>query len=379
MKRPAPAKAKASGARAKTVRARKVAPKPVKKARQGAAKRKLSRVAPEKPVTTAFDDASSRPTPKRPAGQPRTTQPLVPIHHFHKPSLIEAPAVTDVRGQVHQALSAMRAIETLESAYAAWAELKNAVKASTVEFDAEQRRLEDQGALLLGAMRNAEAAPAHGGSAIAARTELQQLHQEAQQALEKSKAALVQQRKTVHHVFDQALIAVRRETRRRIAIRAQLGRPKMKLMVRTLGADQRILHLERPSPEAAVLLAYALSGRIPSRFDAVFDDATEDMQRDAQVLYAEEGVAEDETRADAQQLKALINRLTDVLPMKGVLLQPMPDAIVRWKSRGPILEAEIESGQSFRNILSAAEAEKITGHLLSLKLKGALDLELVRG
>ena len=58
---------------------------------------------------------------------------------------------------------------------------------------------------------------------------------------------------------------------------------------------------------------------------------------------------------------------------------PLPDGTwLRWISRGAVLEAEIQEGEGFRNLLTHDEAERITGLLLSHKLAGRLELELVR-
>ena len=65
--------------------------------------------------------------------------------------------------------------------------------------------------------------------------------------------------------------------------------------------------------------------------------------------------------------------------MKGALRARLPDGRwVRWVSRGAVLEAELLDGEAGRNVLSAEEAEQITGALLALQLSGKLVLQLVR-
>jgi hypothetical protein len=51
---------------------------------------------------------------------------------------------------------------------------------------------------------------------------------------------------------------------------------------------------------------------------------------------------------------------------------------MRWAARGAVLEAEVLDGEGFRSVLSAAEAERVTGLLLAHKLAGRIELELVR-
>ena len=66
-------------------------------------------------------------------------------------------------------------------------------------------------------------------------------------------------------------------------------------------------------------------------------------------------------------------------PVKGMLPLTLPDGSwLRWLTRGPVLEAEVQDGEGFRNLLTQQEAERVTGLLLSHKLAGKLELELVR-
>ena len=68
-----------------------------------------------------------------------------------------------------------------------------------------------------------------------------------------------------------------------------------------------------------------------------------------------------------------------MLPVKGMIPLALPDGgWMRWVSRGAVLEAELLDGAAFRNVLSAAEAERVTGLLLAHRLAGRIELELVR-
>lgn len=74
-----------------------------------------------------------------------------------------------------------------------------------------------------------------------------------------------------------------------------------------------------------------------------------------------------------------LSGLDEVWPVKGMLPMALPDETwLRWISRGAVLEAEVQDGDGFRNVLTHTEAERITGLLLSHKLAGKLELELVR-
>ncbi len=302
------------------------------------------------------------------------------VHHFVKPAVIQGPVVTDVRSAVNGALALLHSIETLDAAYDAWAEIREAQRQSEREFANEEGRLADQGALLLGALQSAGAG--NGGvAALAHQPETHTMFVEAERALKQSQAALKAEHQAVDGLFGQALAGIREETQKRVAARNALATPGLKLMVRTLPQDQRILHCERPSADLAVALQYALSGRIPTRHDFLFDDSVDDVQRDPPALYADEGVAAAQSRGAPVEVTQVLAGRGDVWPVRGALMYQMGEGgpWVRWRPRGPVLECELADGAAWRNVLKTSEAEQITGYLLGLKLKGLLKLELVRG
>ena len=131
-----------------------------------------------------------------------------------------------------------------------------------------------------------------------------------------------------------------------------------------------------------MLLLHLLSGALATHYDFLTDDSTEDLALASPPLYAEEGVAPEATRPLAPALRRRLEAAPGVLPLKGMLpvFAPHRDAegalFFRLVTRGPVLEAELEEGDGFRNILSRGEAEQLAGAFVRLKLEGRIELEV---
>jgi|APLak6261675434_1056106.scaffolds.fasta_scaffold04919_3 hypothetical protein len=270
-----------------------------------------------------------------------------------------------------------RGVETLEAAYGAWGELKAAHHNARRRWADEKKRLEEQGALLLGAIRAATPGVAKTGEEGLARSNaLDTFVTEAREKLDAALSALDAQSKAAEAAFVAELGKLRAAILSRVARQAQTMRPAFRLAVRTVGA-QRILHAHRLGEDESVIALYVLTGRIPTRYGYLLDDSTDDVLAAPPSLYADEGVAD--VRPTASGLSALLTERAEVWPVKGMLPLALPAAgWMRWISRGAVLEAEVQDGDGFRNLLTRDEAERITGLLLTHKLAGALDLELVR-
>ena len=276
-----------------------------------------------------------------------------------------------------QALLRARSVETLEVAYGAWAELQDAHRAARRRWEEERKRLSEQGRLLLGAVKAAGVAPSPGETGLARVNALDAFLKDAKEKLAAAQLQLEDRARSTEQAFVNELKRVREELMARIARQAATVRPVFKLMIRVLAGERRILHAHRLGEDESVIALFALSGRIPSRYGFLFDDSTEDAMATPPVLYADEGVTELRPRASA--LSATLSGLNEVWPVKGTLPMALPDGTwLRWISRGAVLEAEVQDGDGFRNVLTHTEAERITGLLLSHKLAGKLELELVR-
>lgn len=307
------------------------------------------------------------------------------------PALTEAPRGDGVGGLIEaaelgpdpsvlgpQALMRARSVETLEVAYSAWGELQQAHQAARRNWDEERRRLSEQGALLLGAVKAAGATPGTGDAELAKVNSLDEFLKDAKDKLAAAEQQLEERAREADKRFVTELAALRDELRGRVARQAATVRPVFKLAVRVLAGERRILHAHRLGADESVIALYALTGRIPSRYDFLFDDSTDDALAAPSTLYAEEGVTD--VRPSPGGLAVALAARADVWPVKAILPMTLPDGSwLRWISRGAVLEAEIRDGDTFRNVLTHEEAERITGLLLAQKLAGKLELELVRG
>ena len=308
--------------------------------------------------------------------------------------MIQPPAIdADVGAAAAEAIALARSLETIESAYEAWDELRAARARSRQRFAEERRRLEEQGELLVGAVKSVAeegvpppppSAPTPDAVVVAADgAAAEHFLAEARARLDEAKVRLAEEEATAEAAFFRAENDLRAAARARVEGRARLAPPRVRIFPRSLGAEQRVLHLERPQPDDAVVLFFVLSDRIPSRYGAPFDDAADDVFVGPTALYSDEGVPPDELRPSPMRLHLLLDALPEVWPLKGALIHAVPGAdgprFVRWLTRGPVLEAELEDGYGFRNVLSREEAELVTGALLKLQLAGRLTLELGRG
>lgn len=283
-------------------------------------------------------------------------------------SIIEAPVLAPelvVAGE--RALERARTVETLEPAYAAWNELRMAHREARRRWKEERQRLVDQGSLLLGATR-----AALGSSSADGLTTPNEFLRDAQQKLDAALAEIDASAAQGEAAFAQHFDAMKALLLERVARLGGSQRPVFNLAVRVLAGGQRILHLRRMREDESVLALHAVTGRIPSRYEYLLDDSSDDLSAAPPTLYSDEGVSD--VRGDA----ALESR-PQVWPVKGVLPVKLPSGQwMRWIARGAILEAEALEGAQWRNLLSASEAEALTGFLLAQQMSGRLVLHLVR-
>jgi hypothetical protein len=263
--------------------------------------------------------------------------------------------------------------QDIESAYEAWQELREHHRAALARLNDERRKLSDQGDFVVGAVRAArgDGAP----DALAMPGELDAFLGDAAKKLEAAKRELDVAAEASAKKWEATFAEVRAEVRARVDRTLAHVKPKVRLRLRTLAGDRRILHVDRVSPDEAVLLCRVFTGRLPSRYGFLFDDTTDDLAAAAPTLYAEEGNAE--VRPEAYVVAALLDAPGEVLPLKAMLVLKAQSTLVRLIERGPVMEAEVADGAAFRNVLSREEAERIAGHLLKLKLDGLINLELV--
>ncbi|XHF15085.1 hypothetical protein NR798_31405 [Archangium gephyra] len=290
------------------------------------------------------------------------------------------------------ALARVRSLETLEPAYDAWLELRRAYGAAQARFQEERERLEQQGSFLVGAVRAAsqeraasvDAAPAAEPALAPVDGPMRDFLRQAEEKLTRAREALAQDEAESEARYQAAFEEIRATVKDRVRRYLAGSPPRLRLLLRKVGATRSILHVERVGGDAPVLLLYLFAGRIPSRHGFLFDDSTEDVALAPAPLYPEEGVAPGEVRPEAPALVARVRAPGEVLPVKGFLpvFVPRPEGgedFFRLLQRGPVMEVEVAEGPGFRGVLTREESERFAGHLLRLKLEGRLELEVEAG
>jgi hypothetical protein len=287
-------------------------------------------------------------------------------------------------------LARVRGVETLESAYDAWLELRLAHGAARLRFGEERERLEQQGSFLVGAVRAADreraasGEPAPEAALVSADASMRDFLRQAEEKLSRAREALAKEEAESEARYQAAFGELCSTLQDRVRRHLGASPLRLRLLLRKVGATRAILHVERVSGDTPVLLLYLFSGRIPSRHGFLFDDSTEDVSLPPAPLYPEEGVAPGEVRPEAPALIARVRAPGEVLPVKGFLpvFVPRPEGgedFFRLLQRGPVMEVEVAEGPGFRGILTREESERFAGHLLRLKLEGRLELEVEAG
>ncbi|AEI66163.1 hypothetical protein [Corallococcus macrosporus] len=282
------------------------------------------------------------------------------------------------------ALARLRALETLESGYEAWLELKLEQAASRLRFREERERLEQQGSFLLGAVRAAGLTPGTEPGLVAGAAAPGEFLRDAEEKLTQARDALARSEAESEAKHADAFARIRATLKDRVQRYLAASRPSLTLLLRRVGTERAILHLARVSGDTPALLCFLFAGRIPSRYGFLLDDSTEDVSLAPAPLYADEGVGADEVRPDAAGLEARVRGAGEVVPLKGFLpvFVPRPSGgedFFRLLQRGAVLEVEVADGTAFRNVLSREESERFAGHLLRLKLEGRLGLDIEVG
>jgi hypothetical protein len=278
----------------------------------------------------------------------------------------------------------LRGLETLETAYEAWLELKLEHAAARLRFKEERERLDQQGSFLVGAVRAAgvESKPGSAPNLLPAGAD--SFLRGAEARLSQAREEVARKEADSEAFYQQVFDEIRATLTDRVRRYLEASRPSLKLLLRKVGATRSILHVARVSSDESVLLCFLFTRRIPSRYGFLFDDSTDEVSLPPAPLYPDEGVDSHGIRPDAAALAARIGSPGGALPLKGFLpvFIPRPEGgedFFRLLQRGPVMEVEVAEGPGFRSILTREESERFAGHLLRLKLEGRLELEVEAG
>jgi hypothetical protein len=267
--------------------------------------------------------------------------------------------------------------ESLEDAYQAWQELKLAHADFLGEASRRRRIAEEDSNFVLGAMAKARlAASSDAGLDLPVQNVPDHLMQEASARVDASKTVLDAAIAETERAFAQAFDQVRSEALARVRRYAQSLRPTLQLIRRPGAGGRTFLHLKRLSHDAAIVLCFLLTGRAPTRYEFLADEATDDVSLPPPLLYPDEGVPATGTRPGAQALRDVLENTAPFLPIRAALWVPLSgNRWFRFLQRGPVLELENLNGDQFENVLPSEQAQEVAAALLALKLRGLIELE----
>ena len=212
---------------------------------------------------------------------------------------------------------------------------------------------------------------------------LRDAHAGARRDLAQAQALLAARAADEERLFTEEIESVRQRILDRAGAMARCVPPRLCAQVQSVGRERVLLHLERPEADAALLWSYALAGTLPTRYDAFFDDAVDDLALPPARFYAEEGNATARPDgADAEDAVAL-DPGRRFAPVKGMIAVAIPGhdfPRFRIVNRGPLAQVEArERGGAYQTLLSRAAAELFTGYLINLRVERRLDLSLALG
>lgn len=277
--------------------------------------------------------------------------------------------------------------EALADLYDGWARLRSAQARAAAERGREADRLEQRGSYVLRSIESARslgegpAGPRSGKkAALAAAGAYRGATAEARREMAGARSLLKRRSREEERFFASAIGAVKRRILERADAMARALPPRLSAQAQPVGRGAVLLHLERPSPDEALLWSRALSGKLFTRYEAFFDDSVDDLALGPARLYAEEGCSDARPgSADAEDRVAL-DLAGPFAPVKGLIALRVPGhdfPRFRVVNRGPLAEVEArDEGSDYANLLPRPAAELFTGYLIRLRMEKKLDLAL---
>lgn len=154
--------------------------------------------------------------------------------------------------------------------------------------------------------------------------------------------------------------------------------PRVAFSLQPVGAHNAVAWMDRPSPDDAVLLTLLLSGHLPTRYDALFDDALDDMTLEAATFFAEEGYAARPRTLDEADDLCCPGKERPFVPFKAMIPFRLPERDfprLRFVNQGPVLQLLArEAGGGYAPLMPMATAEAVAGQLIRLQVEGRIAL-----
>ena len=298
--------------------------------------------------------------------------------------------------EVGDALVRVRAAQTLVDLYDAWLRLRLARAASAAERAREAERLEVQARYLLKSVESARtiqpaspAAPAKkggrkaaGGKAPAKADPYAAFLASAESELATARQTLQERSEHEERLFQREIEGVQARIKERVEATLVHGLPVVEAHLQPVGQDRALFHLRQPGSDEALLLGYVLSGKLPTRHDAFFDDSVDDLARPPARFYEEDGASARPATADDEDALTA-DPAREFVPVKGMIAFRLPDRDFprfRLINRGPLAQIEAREGPgAYEQLLARESAELLSGYLIRLKVEGRLQLTLQVG
>lgn len=267
--------------------------------------------------------------------------------------------------------------ETLSEAYDRLQEARLARAAFDARLADERRRLDEKASYLLGSLEAARGFLGEAGEGAS----LEALSTQARGELESARAELEAWAEVEQALLEDARTRAEAGVLERIEAWQAHRRPELRVRVARLAGHRRVVHVDRPEADDALLLCALLAGRPPSRPDFLEDDAVDEVDGPVHLAAGEAGIdpaAVHAAGADAED--ALARGEARLLPIRAhvpVRLPGDPWPRLRLRTRGPVLELESrEAGAAYDHLVPSAHAESFTGWLVSLQVRGLLQVDV---
>ncbi len=295
-------------------------------------------------------------------------------------------------GEVQDALVRARA-ELLADLYDGWQRLRVARADAAAERAREEARLELRGSYMLRSIQTARELPSprldtkglskRGGTARAREKAFRDALAGARRELAEAQALLGRRAGDEERFFAKEIEKVRQRILERARAMVRCVPPRLCALVQSVDRERVLLHLERPTADGALAWSYVLAGKLPTRYDAFFDDAIDDLALSPAHFYAEEGNGSARPDgADAEDAVAL-DPERGFVPVKAMMAIAIPGLEFprfRIVNRGPLAQVEArERGAVYQCLLPRAAAELFTGYLINLRVEKRLELSLTLG
>ena len=307
--------------------------------------------------------------------------------------------------EAEEALLRLKAATLLEDLYDARLRLLESFAALKREMGAEKARLEQQAQIFIRSVESARrlgaagadsplhstqpVQPEENAAAPAAPEETSRLSlpQEsdpyagfltaARGRLDAAEQALSARETAAAEVFRNSLSEAEARIREQVRGLLKNHAPRVGLTLQPVGRENAVAWIDRPSPDDAVLLYALLSGCLPTRYDALFNDAVDDPALEAPTFFEEDGFPARPSLDEGDELS--VRPAESFVPFKAHIPFRLPGQDFprfRLLNQGPVIQLLArERGQSYAPLMSLETAESACGLFIRLQVEGKIALE----